>query len=133
MTSTELFKLLPEHYRGDYQRFVTQKITPVVGDVAHENLRIEVSIKEQMWAKVDIVVNIATTTTFYERYDVAMKVSTLGAKNVIEFCKACCKLQIRCHISMGYVNIGRMGIITEEVMKMGERISDDLINIIFIC
>eukprot|EP01018_Ginkgo_biloba_P004768 Gb_08789 [translate_table: standard] len=125
MTSTELFKLLRELYGADYQRFVTRKIVPVVGDVAHENLGIEESIREQLWAKVDIVVNIAATTTFYERYDVAMKVNTLGAKNVIEFCKACCKLQILCHISTAYVNVGRTGIITEEVMKMGKRISDD--------
>eukprot|EP01018_Ginkgo_biloba_P004729 Gb_38744 [translate_table: standard] len=120
---TELFKPLRERYEGHYEGFIARKLVPVFGDVASENLGIEESIREQLWAKIDIVVNIAATTTFYERYDVAMNVNTLGAINVVNFCKRCCKLQVLCHVSTAYVNVGRTGIITEEVHRMGERLS----------
>eukprot|EP01018_Ginkgo_biloba_P004728 Gb_38743 [translate_table: standard] len=130
---TELFKLLRERYSGHYEEFMAKKIVSVVGDVASENLGIEKSIREQLWAKVDIVVNIAATTTFYERYDVAMNVNTLGAINVVKFCKSCSKLPVLCHVSTGirnspYVNIGRTGIIAEKVHRMGERLSINAVS-----
>eukprot|EP01018_Ginkgo_biloba_P004727 Gb_12942 [translate_table: standard] len=121
----DIFRILRENYKGEYKRFMAQKLVPIVGDLAYENLGIEESIRDELFAKVDIVVNIAATTTFYERYDVAMNVNTLGAVNVMNFCKRCCKLQVLCHVSTAYVNVEKTGIIREEVMKLGERLSSN--------
>ncbi|GLJ37412.1 hypothetical protein SUGI_0760010 [Cryptomeria japonica] len=121
--SKQLFGLLRERYKESYQEFMATKIVPVVGDVALNDLGIEESLRDELCAKVDIVVNSAATTTFNERYDISMKVNALGSKNVIDFCKRCCNLQLLCHISTAYVNVGSMGTVREEVVRTGERVS----------
>ncbi|KAH9309282.1 hypothetical protein KI387_037193 [Taxus chinensis] len=121
--SSELFRPLSERYRGEYGRFIEQKLVPVVGDVTRDYLGIEEETREELFKKIDIIVNIAATTSFYERYDVAMNVNTMGAANVVRFGKKCPNLQILCHVSTAYVNVGRIGIIEEEALRSGERLS----------
>ncbi|KAH9309275.1 hypothetical protein KI387_037186, partial [Taxus chinensis] len=123
--SSKLFRVLREIHRGNsYEEFMAQKVMPVVGDVALDGLGIEQSVKDQLCAKINIVVNAAATTSFYERcvhgfhhlavestmdgllilfsitcrYDIAMKVNVLGS----------------------YVNVGNTGIVREDVLRMGE-------------
>ncbi|GLJ37417.1 hypothetical protein SUGI_0760060 [Cryptomeria japonica] len=122
--SKQLFGLLREHYKGErYQEFMARKLVPVVGDVALNDLGIKESIRDELFGKVEIVVNSAATTNFYERYDISMKVNALGSKNVIDFCKQCRNLHLLCHISTAYVNVGSMGVVREEVVRMGEKVS----------
>ncbi|GLJ37414.1 hypothetical protein SUGI_0760030 [Cryptomeria japonica] len=120
--SKQLFGLLRERYKESYQEFMATKMVPVVGDVALDDLGIEESLRDELCAKIDIVVNSAATTAFNERYDIAMKVNALRSKNVINFCKRCCNLQLLCHISTAYVNVGSRGMVREEVVRMGERV-----------
>ncbi|KAH9309272.1 hypothetical protein KI387_037183, partial [Taxus chinensis] len=120
--STELFGLLRERYRGhSYEEFMRRKLVPVVGDVAMDYLGIEESVRDALCPKIHIVVNAAATTNFSERYDVAMKVNALGCRNLIKFCNRCCNLQMLCHTSTAYVNVGSTGMVREEVLKMGEK------------
>ncbi|GLJ37427.1 hypothetical protein SUGI_0760390 [Cryptomeria japonica] len=116
---SELFRLVQELYRGEYEKFMAQKIVPVVGDVSiDDDLGIEAEHRNEICSKVDIVVNLAATTKFYERYDVSMGVNGVGAINTINFCKKCPNLLILIHVSTAYVNVGRTGIIAEETVKM---------------
>ncbi|GLJ37439.1 hypothetical protein SUGI_0760680 [Cryptomeria japonica] len=121
--SKQLFGLLQGRYKESYEEFMARKIVPVVGDVALDDLGIEESLRDELCAIIDIVVNSAATTDFNERYDIAMKVNALGCKNVTNFCKRCCNLQLLCHISTAYVNVGSVGMVREEVVRMGERVS----------
>ncbi|GLJ37421.1 hypothetical protein SUGI_0760110 [Cryptomeria japonica] len=121
--SSELFRLIRERCTEDgYEKLMAQKLVPVVGDIALDFLGIEESVRDELCPKIHIVVNSAATTSFYERYDIAMKVNALGCRNLINFCKSCCRLEALCHISTAYVNVESTGIITEEVLKMGEKL-----------
>ncbi|GLJ37424.1 hypothetical protein SUGI_0760310 [Cryptomeria japonica] len=119
MIFTELFRLLQDRYGGEYENFMAQKIIPVVGDVSIDDyLGIEEEQRDEICSKVDIVVNLAATTKFYERYDVSLGVNVVGAIHAINFCRKCKNLQILIHVSTAYVNVGRTGIIAEETVKI---------------
>jgi len=49
---------------------LAEKVTPVAGDICtDENLGVkDLNLVEEMWREVDIVVNMAATTNFDERY-----------------------------------------------------------------
>nr|GFD11237.1 alcohol-forming fatty acyl-CoA reductase-like [Tanacetum cinerariifolium] len=52
-----------------------------------------------MWRDIDVVVNIAATTNFDERYDVALALNTYGAKYVMNFAKKCVNIKLLLHVS----------------------------------
>ncbi|XWS52865.1 hypothetical protein CRYUN_Cryun11dG0108900 [Craigia yunnanensis] len=76
-----------------------------------------------MWKEVDVVVNLAATTNFDERYDVALGLNTLGAKYVANFAKKCVKLKVLVHVSTAYVSGERSGLILENSYGMGETLN----------
>lgn len=68
MTETELFCLLKEkHGKGGFELFVEEKIVPLAGDVIFENMGLDAPRLEELAKEVDIIVNGAATTNFYER------------------------------------------------------------------
>lgn len=65
----DLFKTLKEKYGTNLQSFLSEKVTPIAGDITYENLGIKDSnLIQEMWKSVDVVVNVAATTNFDERY-----------------------------------------------------------------
>lgn len=65
----DLFKVLREKCGPNFTTFVSQRTTIVPGDITCENLGVnDTNLLEQMWKEVDIVVNLAATTNFDERY-----------------------------------------------------------------
>lgn len=127
----DLFKVLREKCGPNFTTFLSQRTTIVPGDITCENLGVnDTNLLEQMWKEVDIVVNIAATTNFDERYylfiliiynfyilifflitnnsiflicryDVALGINTFGAKHVLNFSKKCNKLKVLLHVSTG--------------------------------
>lgn len=68
VTDTELFCLLKEkHGKGGFELFVEEKIVPLAGDVIFENMGLDAPRLEELAKEVDIIVNGAATTNFYER------------------------------------------------------------------
>lgn len=68
MIGKEIFQVLKDKHGKGFHSFIEEKLIPVAGDVVHENLGIEDSdIKEHLWKKINIVVNVAATTSFFER------------------------------------------------------------------
>nr|GEY63161.1 gland-specific fatty acyl-CoA reductase 1 [Tanacetum cinerariifolium] len=64
----DLFKVLKENHGTNLQKFLSEKVTPVAGDITLEDLGLQdSSLKSEMWRDIDIVVNIAATTKFDER------------------------------------------------------------------
>ncbi|XP_078158492.1 fatty acyl-CoA reductase 3-like [Carex rostrata] len=115
----ELFKILKEEHGKEYNKFMEEKISPIAGDVIYENLGIESSQVENLFHEIDIIVNNAATTNFYERYDVSLDVNTLGAKHILEFAKKCVNLKMLLHVSTAYVAGLQEGLIQEKPLKMG--------------
>lgn len=65
----DLFKLLRGKYGANLKAFISQRTTIVPGDITVENLGVKDStLLEEMWREVEVVVNLAATTNFDERY-----------------------------------------------------------------
>lgn len=63
-----MFRVLREKHGRGFDSFITNKVSPIVGDIACENLGVSNSdVREEMWREVDIIVNVAATTNFDER------------------------------------------------------------------
>ncbi|WOK96562.1 hypothetical protein Cni_G05269 [Canna indica] len=117
----ELFKVLKEIHGDDFHSFAANKLFPVAGDIVLENLGIQDSnLLQNLRKQVDLIVNVAATTNFYERYDVALGINVLGTKHVLQFAKRCAKLEMFLHVSTAYVAGEQSGLILEKRFGMGE-------------
>ncbi|KAJ9699472.1 hypothetical protein PVL29_008186 [Vitis rotundifolia] len=120
----ELFRVLREKRASDWNSFVSDKLTPVAGDISCDDLGVKDSnLREEMWREVDIVVNLAATTNFDERYDVALGINALGARHVLDFAKKCVKIKMLLHVSTAYVAGEQAGLILEHPFQMGETLN----------
>ncbi|CAL5072813.1 unnamed protein product [Urochloa decumbens] len=117
----ELFMILQEIHRDEFRSFIQEKISSVAGDIIHENLGLNSSRVKQLSEEIDIIVNGAATTNFYERYDVALASNALGTRNVCQFAKQCAHLKMLLHVSTAYVLTGEQeGLLPEKLIRMGE-------------
>ncbi|XP_071701092.1 fatty acyl-CoA reductase 3-like [Rutidosis leptorrhynchoides] len=120
----DLFKLLKEIHGTNLQTYLSKKVTMVAGDITFEDLGVqEASLKEEMWRDIDVVVNIAATTNFNERYDAALALNTFGAKNVLKFANKCVNMKLLLHVSTAYVSGIKPGIIAETRYNWGESLN----------
>ncbi|XP_023753140.1 fatty acyl-CoA reductase 3 [Lactuca sativa] len=120
----DLFKILKEKYGTNLQSFLSEKVTPVAGDITYENLGIkDYNLIEEMWENIDIVVNVAATTNFDERYDIALSLNTFGAKNVLNFAAKCIKIKLLLHVSTAYVSGEKPGLILETPYRLGDALN----------
>ncbi|XP_020214058.1 fatty acyl-CoA reductase 3 [Cajanus cajan] len=100
----DLFRLLKEKLGANFNSFVSTKLTLVPGDISREDLGLEDSIlREQIYDQTDVIINLAATTNFDERYDISLGLNTFGVKYVINFAKKCTKLEVLVHVSTAYV------------------------------
>ncbi|KAI3871802.1 hypothetical protein MKX03_019539 [Papaver bracteatum] len=119
--SGEVFRVLRERQGVRYTTFISEKVTPVAGDISLENLGIDDSdMINKMWKEINVVANFAATTKFDERYDDAIRTNTMGAKHVAKFSMKCQKLKLLLHLSTAYVWGERSGLILENPLRMGE-------------
>ncbi|KAG9445383.1 hypothetical protein H6P81_016723 [Aristolochia fimbriata] len=103
----DVSRILRERRGKSFESFVSEKVTPFAGNLCYENLGVKDSIlREEMWREVQIVIIVAATTAFDERYDVALGINTTGAKRVLEFAKKCPKIEMLMQVSTAYVNCG---------------------------
>ncbi|EEF33300.1 Male sterility protein, putative [Ricinus communis] len=117
----DLFKVLRERYGASLNSFVSEKMTPIPGDISREDLGIKDSnLRNEMLKDIDVVINFAATTNFDERYDVALGINTLGALHVLNFAKKCLKIRMLVHVSTAYVCGEDTGLILEKPFPMGE-------------
>jgi hypothetical protein len=64
----ELFGLLRETHGKRFHSFIEEKVVPLAGDIIHENLGVEGPQLRRMTRELNVIVNGAATTNFYERY-----------------------------------------------------------------
>ncbi|XP_027083886.1 alcohol-forming fatty acyl-CoA reductase-like [Coffea arabica] len=120
----DLFRVLKEKCGTDLNTLIAQKITVVPGDITCDNLGVkDLNLVEEMWREVDVVVNLAATTNFDERYDVSLGINTMGAKHVLNFAKKCAKLKVLLHVSTAYVSGEKEGLMLETPYNMGETLN----------
>ncbi|KAJ6671633.1 FATTY ACYL-COA REDUCTASE [Salix viminalis] len=116
----ELFRVLREKHGASLHSFISEKVTPVAGDISYEDLGVkDSSLKDEMWREVDVVLNFAATTDFDERYDVALGINTQGALHVLNFARKCVNVKMLVHVSTAYVCGEDGGLIPEQPYHMG--------------
>ncbi|KAI3886662.1 hypothetical protein MKX03_034756 [Papaver bracteatum] len=125
VTGKEVFRVLRTKHGDEFNSFISKKVTAIAGDMTLENfgLREDSDLLKKLFKEVDIVANSAASTKFNERYDVALEVNTIGAKNVLDFAKKCVKLEMLIHVSTAYVCGEKSGVISEKPIKMGETLN----------
>uniref|UniRef100_A0A7N0TVA3 Fatty acyl-CoA reductase n=1 Tax=Kalanchoe fedtschenkoi TaxID=63787 RepID=A0A7N0TVA3_KALFE len=124
--SKELFVVLKEKWgSSDLSNLISERVTvPVGGDISSKDLGVkEVDLKNEMWNEVDVVVNLAATVNFDERYDVALAINTMGPKHILNFAKKCVNLKAFIHVSTAYVCGEKAGVMAETPFKMGETLN----------
>ncbi|KAK6926605.1 Fatty acyl-coenzyme A reductase, NAD-binding domain [Dillenia turbinata] len=121
----EVFGVLREKWGPNFKSFISEKVTAVPGDITcSENLGVkDPNLIKDMCAEIDIVINSAATTSFDERYDVALGINTLGAKHVMDFAKKCANIKLLLHVSTAYVWGEREGLMLEKPFYMGETLN----------
>nr|XP_025887478.1 fatty acyl-CoA reductase 3-like isoform X2 [Solanum lycopersicum] len=122
---SELFNVIRERMGTIYlSSVVDDKVLPISGDISKKNMGIKNSqLREHMFKEIDIIINSAATTNFDERYDIAMNINVIGAKNVLKFAKSCKKVKMLLHVSTAYVCGKTTGILSEKSLVMGETLN----------
>nr|GMD61563.1 alcohol-forming fatty acyl-CoA reductase-like [Ipomoea batatas]GMD71326.1 alcohol-forming fatty acyl-CoA reductase-like [Ipomoea batatas]GMD73859.1 alcohol-forming fatty acyl-CoA reductase-like [Ipomoea batatas]GME17404.1 alcohol-forming fatty acyl-CoA reductase-like [Ipomoea batatas] len=120
----DLFRVVKEKYGEKLNSIISEKVSVVAGDVTCENMGVKDShLLDQMHREVELVVNLAAITDFYERYDVAIGINTMGPTHLLDFAKKCQKLKVFLHVSTAYVSGERDGLIQETPIQMGETLN----------
>ncbi|KAI3976380.1 hypothetical protein MKX01_042916 [Papaver californicum] len=126
VTGKEVFRVLRKKHGVRFDSFIAEKVTPVFGDIGLQNLGINDSaLINKMHKEVDIVANFAATTSYDERYDVALDVNTMGAKHVLDFAEKCDNLEMILHISTAYIYTGEApGLMLEKPFDISQTMKD---------
>ncbi|KAE8037466.1 hypothetical protein FH972_010053 [Carpinus fangiana] len=120
----ELFKVVREKSGVNLDSFISEKVVAVPGDVSNENLGVtDSTLRNNMWKEIDIILNSAASTSFDERYDVALGINTFGALHVLGFARNCINLKVLLHVSTAYVCGEKKGQILESPFKMEETLN----------
>ncbi|XP_062199493.1 probable fatty acyl-CoA reductase 4 [Phragmites australis] len=120
----ELFGLLREKHGKGFQSFIQEKIVPLAGDIVYENFGVEGSQLREMTQDINVIVNGAATTNFYERYDVALDVNVMGVKHMCQLAKKCPNLEVILHVSTAYVTGEKQGLVQERAFNKGETLRE---------
>ncbi|KAG2644081.1 hypothetical protein PVAP13_2KG404000 [Panicum virgatum] len=111
----QIFESLQEKYETNFSSWFWAKVSPVVGDVSLKNLGIgNADLAEDMVKETNIIIHMAATVNFRERYDTALAINTMGVKHVIEFASRCAKLELVLLASTAIVNLDKAGIMLEK-------------------
>ncbi|XP_017254563.1 fatty acyl-CoA reductase 2, chloroplastic-like [Daucus carota subsp. sativus] len=122
--NTELFKCLREKHGALFESFISSKLVPVAGNMCEMNIGIEEDVANLVAGEVDVIINSAATTTFDERFDVALDINTKGAARIINFAKKCEKLKLYVHVSTAYASRQIEGKIIEESFGKGHYVAN---------
>ncbi|XP_044497779.1 fatty acyl-CoA reductase 2, chloroplastic-like isoform X2 [Mangifera indica] len=106
---SNLFDLVRDMQGKSYQNFMLSKVVPIPGNIGESNLGMDPDLMVEIAQEVDVIINSAATTTFDERFDVAVNINTRGPSRVLDFAKKCKKLCCFIHVSTAYVNIENVG------------------------
>ncbi|KAL4014799.1 hypothetical protein IC575_027017 [Cucumis melo] len=120
----DLFKVLKEKWGANLDSFISEKVSVVASDISVSDMGLKGStLVEEIKHNVQIIINLAATTNFNERYDVALGTNTLGAKHVVNFAKQCPNFKLLVHVSTAYISGEKEGFILETPHKLGESLN----------
>lgn len=126
MIEKDLFQVLRKKWGANLNTLISEKICLVPGEISLSQMGLKDSIwVDEMKNQVEIVINLAATTNFderyepvlchkwfqcleqrccmfvFDRYDVALGTNTIGVEHVVRFAKECRNLKLLVHVSTG--------------------------------
>lgn len=120
----DLFKVLKQKMGAKFSSFISEKVAVVPGDISCEDLGIkEPILREELLSNIDVIVNLAATTNFDERYETSLYLNTLGAKYVLNFAKQCPNLKVLVQVSTAYVSGETEGVVKETPYHIGDSLN----------
>ncbi|GJP51989.1 hypothetical protein CLOM_g11113 [Closterium sp. NIES-68] len=126
LVGSPIFAHVRAQHGTAYERFMAAKLRAVEGDISREGLGVSAAVREELSSKVQVLVNSAATTTFDERYDVALNINTQGPRRLLDLADSCRNLQLLLHISTAFVNGKRRGRSMERAFEYGATIAAEL-------
>jgi len=76
---------LKEKHGNGFESFIQEKVCPLPGDIMYENLGLGPAKLREIWKEIDIIVNGAATTNFYERSElVSVNKIISDSMNIVE-------------------------------------------------
>ncbi|XBI05561.1 hypothetical protein VPH35_133717 [Triticum aestivum] len=125
VVATKLFDVLRTKHGADFNSFIKNKIYPLPGDITKETCALRNSMVEQISKEIHVIVSVAATTSFYERYDVALASNTLGVAHVCDLAKKCANLKMFLHVSTAFVAGAQEGLLVEKPFDVGKALKKD--------
>ncbi|WJX73683.1 alcohol-forming fatty acyl-CoA reductase [Trifolium repens] len=108
----------------NFKSFISEKLTLVPGDITWEDLGLkDVNLRNDILSQTDVIINLAATTNFDERYDIALDLNIFGVKHIMSFAKQCIKLKVIVHVSTAYVCGEKSGLILESPYHFGDSLN----------
>ncbi|XP_037450093.1 probable fatty acyl-CoA reductase 4 [Triticum dicoccoides] len=122
----ELFRVLRQRHGSGFDAFIAEKVVALAGDVRHEGFGVEAETLHELRLtdELNIIINSAATTNFYERYDEALDVNVMGVKHICDFAGRCPNLDVLLHVSTAYVAGEKQGLVSERPLRDGETLRD---------
>ncbi|KAL6650411.1 hypothetical protein ACP70R_009336 [Stipagrostis hirtigluma subsp. patula] len=124
VVGNDLFNVLREQHGPNFDSFIEEKTSPLAGDVIYENFGCVGSKIEGLAKEIDVIINGAATTNFYERYDVALASNAFAVSVLLQFAKQCPHLEMFLHVSTAYVAGEQEGLLLEKPFKMSETLKE---------
>ncbi|XP_015647956.1 fatty acyl-CoA reductase 1 isoform X1 [Oryza sativa Japonica Group] len=113
-----IFQPLREKYQTHFSSWFWDKVFPLAGDVSLKNFGIgDARLAEDIRKETNIIVHMAATVNFAERYDTALAINTMGVKHMIDFASKCTNLELVLLVSTAYVNLMKQAYVN--LMKQG--------------
>ena len=123
---TPLFDRLRERHGDGFQAFLDARLVPVAGDLGVDGLGLSPADETSIVEEAEVIVNSAATTTFNERFDVAVNINALGPRRLLRLSRKCPNVMLMCHVSTAFVNGLRRGPASERPFSVGESIAQEL-------
>ncbi|KAJ8440568.1 hypothetical protein Cgig2_028697 [Carnegiea gigantea] len=118
------FKVLKQKMGANFESLISEKVAVVPGDITCKDLGItDPKLGDELLRDTDVIVNLAATTKFIERYDVSLYLNAFGAKHILDFAKKCPNLKVVVQVSTAYVSGEKAGLIKEDPYYMGDTLN----------
>ncbi|MCG9129268.1 AMP-binding protein [Candidatus Poribacteria bacterium] len=122
---SDVFDELRKIHGTDFESWVSDKVTPVEGELTDERLGFSDTLYEQLQNEVDVFFNIAGLVQFDPPFDASLKGNALAARHTVTFAKGCANA-VFLHVSTAYVCGDNPGIVSEKLHSPFEQFAQEL-------
>ncbi|CAK65858.1 unnamed protein product (macronuclear) [Paramecium tetraurelia] len=125
---SQCFDRLRKTYGSGFEKFVSEKIYPIEGDMLKDGLGLAQHDRQIIINNVNIIINCAASVDFNARLDDAIQINVRGPQRFIALAQQIKNLENFIHISTAYVNSDKGGYIEEKIYDPGQENLEQLVT-----